>query len=100
MKKGIILMNLGSPNSPAIKDVRTYLNEFLMDEKVIDMPYLLRLLLVRGIIVPFRTSKSAAAYKSIWTKDGSPLIVLTQQLQAALQSSLEEPVTIAMRYGK
>jgi ferrochelatase len=99
IKKGIVLMNLGSPNSPALKDVRTYLNEFLMDEKVIDVPYLLRLLLVRGIIVPFRTSKSAAAYQSIWTKEGSPLIVLTQQLQHALQTTLEEPVTIAMRYG-
>ena len=99
MSKGVILMNLGSPDSTSVSDVRRYLNEFLMDEKVIDVPYLLRLLLVRGIISPFRAPRSAKAYNSIWTKDGSPLIVLTDQLQAALQSKMEEPVTVAMRYG-
>lgn len=70
-----------------------------MDEKVIDIPYLLRLLLVRGIIVPFRSPKSAHAYRSIWTDAGSPLIVLTRQLQAALQKQTDAPVTMAMRYG-
>lgn len=99
IKRGIVLMNLGSPDSTEVKDVRTYLNEFLMDEKVIDKPYLLRLLLVRGIIVPFRASKSAEAYETIWWKEGSPLIVLTKQLQDALQKNFEEPVEIAMRYG-
>jgi protoporphyrin/coproporphyrin ferrochelatase len=99
MKRGIILMNLGSPESTEVKDVRRYLNEFLMDERVIDSPYLFRLLLVKGIIVPFRAPKSAEAYKSIWTKDGSPLIVLTKQLQKSLQEQLQEPVEIAMRYG-
>jgi ferrochelatase len=99
VKRGIVLMNLGSPNSTAVGDVRRYLNEFLMDERVIDMPFIARLLLVRGIIVPFRAPKSAAAYKSIWTNEGSPLVVLTKQLQAALQSQVEEPVEIAMRYG-
>jgi len=63
------------------------------------MPYLLRALLVKGIIVPFRAPKSAAAYRSIWTKDGSPLIVVTKQLRDALQQQMQEPVTIAMRYG-
>lgn len=92
-------MNLGSPDSTSVKDVRVYLNEFLMDERVIDLPYLGRLLLVKGIIVPFRAPKSAAAYRSIWTKDGSPLIVVTKQLQAALQQRVSEPVEIAMRYG-
>lgn len=92
-------MNLGSPNSTSVRDVRRYLNEFLMDERVIDIPYIARLLLVRGIIVPFRAPKSAAAYRSIWTKEGSPLIVLTKQLQSALQSQVQEPVEIAMRYG-
>lgn len=92
-------MNLGSPDSTSVSDVRRYLNEFLMDEKVIDVPYLLRLFLVRGIISPFRAPRSAKAYNSIWTKDGSPLIVLTDQLQAALQSKMEGPVTVAMRYG-
>ncbi|HEX7847719.1 MAG TPA: ferrochelatase [Chitinophagaceae bacterium] len=98
-KKGIVLMNLGSPDSTKVSDVRRYLNEFLMDERVIDMPYLGRLLLVKGIIVPFRAPKSARAYSSIWTKEGSPLIILTQQLQNALQEQVNEPVEIAMRYG-
>ena len=71
-KKGIVLMNLGSPDSTSVKDVRRYLNEFLMDERVIDVPWLLRLFLVRGIISPFRAPKSAEAYRSIWTKEGSP----------------------------
>jgi protoporphyrin/coproporphyrin ferrochelatase len=99
MKRGIILMNLGSPDSTDVKDVKRYLHEFLMDERVIDSPYLSRLLLVKGIIVPFRASRSAKAYKSIWTKDGSPLIVLTRELQQSLQQELTEPVEIAMRYG-
>jgi len=99
MKRGIILMNLGSPDSTDVKDVRRYLDEFLMDERVIDYPYLFRLLLVKGIIVPFRAPKSAEAYKSIWTNEGSPLIVFTKQLQEALQKQVTEPVEIAMRYG-
>jgi len=92
-------MNLGSPDSTEVKDVKRYLNEFLMDEKVLDTPYLLRALLVKGIIVPFRSPKSAEAYKTIWTKDGSPLIVLTKQLQQAVQQRFDIPVEIAMRYG-
>jgi len=98
-KKGIVLMNLGSPDSTQVKDVRRYLTEFLMDGRVIDYPYLLRSLLVKGIIVPFRAPKSAEAYSTIWTKEGSPLIVLTRQLQAALQEKVDVPVEIAMRYG-
>ena len=98
-KKGIVLMNLGSPDSTKVPDVRKYLNEFLMDERVIDKPWLLRALLVKGIIVPFRAPKSAEAYEKIWTKEGSPLVVLTKQLQEALQARIEEPVEIAMRYG-
>ena len=92
-------MNLGSPDSTEVKDVRTYLNEFLMDERVIDKPWLLRTLLVRGIIVPFRAPKSAEAYKSIWTEKGSPLIVISKQQEQALKKEIEEPVVIAMRYG-
>jgi len=98
-KRGILLMNLGSPDSTKVKDVRKYLNEFLMDERVIDKPYLLRALLVKGIIVPFRAPKSAEAYKTIWTEEGSPLVVLTKHLQQALQKEVEEPVEIGMRYG-
>jgi len=92
-------MNLGSPDSTEVKDVKRYLDEFLMDGRVIDSPLLLRALLVKGIIVPFRAPKSAAAYRSIWTKDGSPLIVISKQLQGALQAQVEEPVALAMRYG-
>lgn len=98
-KRGVVLMNLGSPDSTQVNDVRKYLSEFLMDGRVIDMPYLLRLFLVKGIIVPFRAPKSAEAYRSIWWKEGSPLIELTKQLQTAVQQQLEEPVVIAMRYG-
>lgn len=98
-KKGIILMNLGSPDSTSVKDVKRYLDEFLMDERVIDYPYILRALLVKGIIVPFRSPKSAKAYQSIWTKDGSPLMVISEQLRKAVQERVSEPVVLAMRYG-
>ncbi|XZF12530.1 ferrochelatase [Chitinophagaceae bacterium MMS25-I14] len=99
VRRAVVLMNLGSPDSTAVKDVKTYLGEFLMDKRVIDSPYLLRLFLVKGIITPFRAPQSATAYRSIWTKDGSPLIVLTNQLQVALRNEIEEPVAVAMRYG-
>lgn len=92
-------MNLGSPDSTEVKDVARYLKQFLMDERVIDYPYLLRSLLVKGLIVPTRAPKSAEAYKTIWTKEGSPLVVLTKQLQQAVQDKLTEPVAIGMRYG-
>ncbi|MEO6456094.1 MAG: ferrochelatase [Ginsengibacter sp.] len=98
-KKGVLLMNLGSPDSTKIPDVKKYLDQFLMDGRVIDKSWLLRALLVKGIIVPFRAPKSAEAYRTIWTKEGSPLVVMTKQLQQALQGKLEEPVEIAMRYG-
>jgi len=92
-------MNLGSPDSTEVKDVRRYLKQFLMDERVIDIPFLSRYLLINGIIVPFRAPKSAEAYKTIWTKEGSPLVVLTKQLQKALQQQVDVPVEVAMRYG-
>lgn len=99
MKRAIVLMNLGSPESTTVKDVKKYLDEFLMDERVIDKPWLLRALLVKGIIVPFRAPKSALAYKSIWTEKGSPLLVISKQQQSALKKEISEPVEIAMRYG-
>ncbi|MHA4807973.1 ferrochelatase [Flavitalea flava] len=98
-KRAILLMNLGSPDSTSTPDVRRYLMEFLMDGRVIDYPYLFRKILVGGLIVPFRAAKSAEAYQTIWTKEGSPLVVLTRQLQEALQKQVTEPVEIAMRYG-
>src|ERR1700742_5171620 len=98
-KRAILLLNLGSPDSTSTRDVHAYLMEFLMDKRVIDYPWLLRKILVGGLIVPFRAAKSAEAYKTIWTSEGSPLIVLTRQLQEALQQLTPEPVEIAMRYG-
>ncbi len=97
--KALVLMNLGSPDSPEVKDVRRYLNEFLMDSRVLDFPVLFRFPLVRGIITPFRAPNSAKAYSKVWRKDGSPLIVLTQQLADAVQQQFDYPVKTAMRYG-
>ncbi len=93
-------MNLGSPDSTSVPDLKVYLKEFLMDERVIDKPLWLRTLLVKGIIVPTRAPKSAEAYKTIWWEEGSPLVVLTERLQKALQEKVTEPVGIAMRYRK
>jgi ferrochelatase len=99
MKKGVLLVNLGSPESPEPKDVKPYLDEFLMDKYVIDVPFLLRALLVRGIILRKRPEKSAEAYKKIWWEDGSPLIVLSKRLQEKVQKQVSVPVELAMRYG-
>ena len=97
--KGLIIINLGSPDSYEVKDVRKYLDEFLMDEKVIDIPALLRQIIVKGFIVPFRAPKSAKAYQSVWTERGSPLKVITEDFANQVQNKLEMPVSIAMRYG-
>ena len=97
-KIGVLLMNLGSPDSTEVKDVRKYLLEFLMDERVIDYPIIPRTLLVKGIVVPFRARKSAAAYRSIWTEKGSPLINTTRELRDALEAQTGLPVEICMRY--
>ena len=78
--KGVLLVNLGSPDSPEKKDVKKYLAQFLMDERVIDEPLWLRTLLVKGIILNTRPKKSAKAYKKIWWDEGSPLIVLSKRL--------------------
>ncbi len=99
VKRGIVLINLGSPDSTDVKDVSRYLHEFLMDERVIDKGIVVRTLLVKGLIVPFRAAKSAEAYKTIWWKEGSPLVVLTKKSQQEVQKFFDEPVEIAMRYG-
>ncbi len=92
-------MNLGSPDSTGVRDLRKYLNEFLTDKRVIDYSWLFRKIVVQGIIVPARAPKSAEAYRSIWTKNGSPLIQFTRELAEKLQAQVPEPVSIAMRYG-
>ena len=99
MKKGVLLVNLGSPESPEPKDVKKYLGEFLMDERVIDVPLWARTLLVKGIILNTRPKQSAKAYKKIWWEDGSPLIVLSEQLQDQVQNHTDLPIALAMRYG-
>lgn len=98
--KGALLVNLGSPDSTETKDVKKYLDEFLMDERVIDVPYLLRALLVRGIILRNRPEKSAAAYRKIWWDEGSPLVVLSKRMHQKVQKLVNIPVALAMRYGK
>ena len=97
--KGVLLVNLGSPDSPEPADVKNYLREFLMDERVIDFPYLVRSLLVKGIILNTRPKKSAKAYKKIWWKEGAPLIVLSKRLKEKLEKKVDLPVELAMRYG-
>ena len=100
-KKGVLLINLGTPDSPAVSDVRKYLNEFLMDPRVIDVNPVLRTFLVKGIIVPFRSPKSAKLYKEIWDdKTGSPLLHYSLLQRDLLQQSLgdEYQVELAMRY--
>ncbi len=100
MTTAVLLINLGTPQSPKPNDVYRYLIEFLNDERVIDVPWLFRQFLVRGIIVPNRYKASAASYRAIWTSEGSPLMHLSQQLKAGLQSYLGNRyrVELAMRY--
>lgn len=98
-KKAILLVNLGSPDSPNVPDVKKYLDEFLMDGRVIDVPYLLRAFLVKGIILNTRPKKSAEAYQSIWWEEGSPLIVLSERLLEKVREYSDLPVELGMRYG-
>lgn len=97
--RGILLVNLGSPDSPSVKDVRRYLRQFLMDERVIDTSYWMRKFIVECTILPFRPRKSANAYAQIWTPEGSPLVVTSRQVQRLLQDKLSHPVALGMRYG-
>ena len=93
------MINLGSPDSTSIKDVRKYLDEFLMDERVIGKSYWFRWFLVKVIILNTRPRKSAKAYKKIWWKEGSPLIVLSKRLFDKVTKLIKFPVALAMRYG-
>ncbi len=102
MKKAVLLINLGTPDSPSVSDVRKYLTQFLNDARVIDISATGRFFLVNGIIVPFRSPKSAKLYQNIWTKEGSPLLINTRSLAEKLQKELGENyiVEFAMRYQK
>lgn len=97
----VLLLNLGSPDSTSVPDVKRYLREFLGDERVIDRPAnsALRWLLVNGLIIPLRAAKSAHAYSTVWTTEGSPLIATSRQTQLKLQQRVNLPVELAMNYG-
>jgi ferrochelatase len=97
VKKGVLLVNLGSPDSPSVPDVRRYLNEFLMDGRVMDAPWLVRRFVV-GMILINRPKESAHAYEKVWTKEGSPLVVTSRHVQELLQKRVSLPVELAMRY--
>jgi ferrochelatase len=97
MNKAVLLVNLGSPDSTSVGDVRRYLNEFLMDRRVIDTPWPLRRLIV-GMILINRPKQAAEAYRKIWLPEGSPLIVTSRTVQAKLQERVTVPVELAMRY--
>ncbi len=98
----VLLVNLGTPASPRIPDVRQYLREFLNDPRVIDLPKMIRFFLVNAIIVPFRAPRSAAMYREIWTDEGSPILLNSMALLEKLRESLapEVRVEMAMRYGQ
>jgi len=101
MKTGVLLTQLGTPESPRTSDVRRYLREFLGDPRVIDLPWPARFLLVNGLIAPFRAPQSARAYASIWTEQGSPLLVHSLALRDGLRECLGDlPIELGMRYGR
>lgn len=97
--RAALIVNLGSPDSPAVPDVRRYLDQFLMDPRVVDLPWPLRRFIVSAFILPRRPRATSEAYSSIWMDEGSPLKVYTEALAEALEASLGEPVRWAMRYG-
>ncbi|PCI39475.1 MAG: ferrochelatase [Thiotrichales bacterium] len=101
-KTGVLLINIGTPKDCDIRSVKTYLREFLSDPRVIDLPNIIRWLLVNLIIVPRRAPKSLKAYKKIWQPCGSPLEIYSDKLKQSLQQSMQDEfiVEIAMRYGK
>ncbi|MDX1959674.1 MAG: ferrochelatase [Leptospiraceae bacterium] len=98
-KKIILLINLGSPDSLELSSVKKYLNEFLLDERVIDIPYIIRKILVSGIIVPTRAKGSLERYKSIWTENGSPLVEISKELTLLVEKETKIPSYLCMRYG-
>ncbi len=96
--KAVLLVNLGSPDSTSVPDVRRYLREFLMDGRVLDVPWPVRFCVVHFGILPSRPPQSAEAYRKIWLPEGSPLIVIGRRVQAELQRRIRFPVELAMRY--
>ena len=97
-KKGVLLVNLGSPDSPTVGNVRRYLREFLMDGRVMDIPWLTRFFVVHFAILPTRPRESAEAYRKVWLPEGSPLVVTSKNVREQLQARVDVPVELAMRY--
>ena len=97
-KRGVLLVNLGSPNSTSESDIRRYLREFLMDGRVIDSSYPIRFGVVHFMILPTRPRQAAEAYKKIWTPQGSPLIVTSKNVREKLAQRFKFPIELAMRY--
>jgi len=104
-KVGVLVTNLGTPEAPTAKALRTYLREFLSDPRVVEIPRIVWMIILHGIILRVRPKKSAALYQSIWTDNGSPLMVISEQqkekIAQALAKQYGESVTVAlaMRYG-
>lgn len=98
-KKGLLLLNLGSPEAPKPQAVRTYLNEFLTDRYVIDIPWVFRQILVRQFISPKRSVTTAEAYQKIWLEEGSPLVLFTKSFAEKVQKLTDYDVRWGMRYG-
>lgn len=98
---GILLANLGTPDAPTTPALRRYLNEFLSDPRVIELPKILWKIILHGIVLRTRPAKSAQAYQTVWTEEGSPLLVISRAQQAAVQQRFGEQVKVAlgMRYG-
>jgi len=99
-QRGVLLVNLGSPASTSVTDVRRYLRDFLMDPYVIDSPWLVRKVVVSGFILPFRPKRTAQAYRRIWEANGSPLLRISESVRAELAQRVAFPVELAMRYGQ
>jgi protoporphyrin/coproporphyrin ferrochelatase len=100
-KRAVLIVNLGSPDSPSVPDVRRYLREFLGDKRVLDIAAPLRWLLLETVILPSRPKKTAHAYSKIWTAQGSPLVATSVRVREKLAAAIgpEAPVFLAMRYG-
>jgi len=100
-KIGVLITNLGTPNSPKKSDLKKYLNQFLIDKRIIDLPRLIWIPVLKIIILNTRPKKSAKQYKKIWTKDGSPLLVFSQKIVKKLSKIYDKNITITlgMRYG-
>ena len=98
-KRAVLLVNLGSPDSTSIPDVRRYLNEFLSDDRVLDIAKPIQQFVLKCFILPRRPKQSAHAYEQVWQPEGSPLMIISRQVQTRLQEQVDLPIHLAMRYG-